>query len=179
MPTTPEQQAIHEPLTLEPYNPAWPTLFLTEQSRLRTLAPSLLAIEHIGSTSVPGLSAKPIIDILAAVPSLQLADDLLPHLCASGYITSPAYNLTLQNRRWLMRHHNGRRTHHLHLLLASSPDWTNTLHFRNLLRQNQPLQQAYTQLKQTLAATYPNDRESYTSAKTTFITSTLQSHPQK
>ncbi len=115
------QQAIHEKVQIRDYDPAWPVRFEVERRRLQSLCGhKLLAIEHVGSTAVPGLSAKPIIDIVAAVSSIQEADELLIVLCANGYATSADFNATLGSARWLMRQERGSRTHHLHLLVANS-----------------------------------------------------------
>lgn len=97
-------RAIHEEVALFPYDPTWPTLFEKERARLLDLFPDeFLAIEHIGSTAVPDLSAKPIIDILAGVDSISRADELLEPLCRAKYATSKEYNASLVGRRWLMR----------------------------------------------------------------------------
>ncbi|MBA3272279.1 MAG: GrpB family protein, partial [Chthoniobacterales bacterium] len=90
-----ERQAVNEPVSLAPYDPAWPRQFDVERARLAELAPEFLAIEHIGSTAIPGLAAKPIIDIIAAVPSMEVADVLVERLCANGYITSADFNRSL------------------------------------------------------------------------------------
>ena len=167
-------RAIAEPVALHPYDPAWPAAFVAKRARLTAIAPELLAVEHIGSTAVPGLSARPIIDILAAVSSLHVADLLLPRLCADGYVTSPEYNLTLPDRRWLMGHAIGRRTHHLHLLPLDSPYRTHCLRFRDHLRQNPTATTVYAALKRSLATTLAHDRQACTHAKSAFITATLE-----
>ena len=111
-------RAIQEEVALFPYDAAWPTLFKQERDRLLDLFPDeFLAIEHIGSTAVPGLSAKPIIDILAGVESMHRADDLLEPLCRAKYATSMEYSASLVGRRWLMRWAEGRRTPHLDLMV--------------------------------------------------------------
>src|SRR4051812_34472598 len=90
------QSAIHEGVTLFPYDPAWPGRFAEERARLLTMFPSqLLDVQHFGSTAVPGLMAKPIIDILAGVASMAVADSLVEPLLASAYTTSAEFNATL------------------------------------------------------------------------------------
>jgi len=117
-------RAITEAIVIVPYDPAWPAGFEAERRRLLLLAPGVfLGIEHIGSTAVPELAAKPIVDIMAAVPSMEAADRLLAVLCQNGYATSAEFNATLRDRRWLMRQFNGRRTHHLHLVLPGGRYW--------------------------------------------------------
>jgi GrpB-like predicted nucleotidyltransferase (UPF0157 family) len=173
-PTDLRQQAINEPVRIEPYDPTWPTRFAAEQARLHALAPELLAIEHIGSTAIPGLAAKPIIDIIAAVPTLAIADQLVTRLCTHGYITYPEFNRTLADRRWLMRHAAGRRTHHLHLVLPASPHWTQCIQFRDALRSNNKLRDQYAALKQKLAIEHTTDRDAYGNAKAAFILAAVQ-----
>jgi GrpB-like predicted nucleotidyltransferase (UPF0157 family) len=169
-----ERRAINDAIRVEPYDADWPGRFVAERDRLTALAPALMAIEHIGSTAVPGLAAKPIIDIMAAVPSLDVADQLVHLFCANGYITSAEFNRNLHDRRWLMRHAGGRRTHHLHLLLAGSAHWTECIRFRELVRRDGKLMEQYADLKRTLADAFGSDREGYGNAKATFITSAIR-----
>lgn len=90
------QRAIDEPVRLVPYDPSWPQLFDLEKSRLQAICSgAFLGIEHIGSTAVPTLSAKPVIDLMAGVHSLAQADEVLPFLCENGYTTSAQFNATL------------------------------------------------------------------------------------
>ena len=163
------QQAIYEQVEIVPYDPAWPQRFEAERSRLIVLLPELTDVEHFGSTAVPGLCAKPVIDILAIVASMDAADRLLPKLCENGYVASPEFNATLPNRRWLMRYAAGRRTHHLHLVLPNSCQWNQSLRFRDMLRRDPKLADEYAELKRALAKSHPADREAYTSAKGDFI----------
>lgn len=165
----PLQQAIHERIEIVPYDSAWPARFESDRSRLTQLFNELKEIEHIGSTAVPGLLAKPVIDLMAAVASMDAADQLLPKLCQNGYVTSAEFNATLGDRRWLMLHANGHRTHHLHLVLPNSTHWHDAIRFRDLLRANQTLATEYAALKQSLAQSLAMDREAYTHAKGEFI----------
>ena len=104
------RRAIYEKVDLREYDPRWPLMFEAERDRLFALFPNaFMELEHIGSTAVPGLSAKSIIDILAGVASISRADLLIDSLCRSKYTTSAEFNATLKNRRWLMRWANGRR----------------------------------------------------------------------
>ncbi|MGE6607197.1 GrpB family protein [Halomonas sp. NPDC076908] len=167
-------QAIHEEVALFPYNAAWPTLFEQERERLQQLFPGdFRAIEHIGSTAVPGLSAKPIIDILAGVDSIARADELMEPLCRASYATSMEYNASLVERRWLMRFANGRRTHHLHLMVYGGEEWNQRLAFRNRLRQSAELARQYGNRKRRWAEEFKTDREAYTAAKGSFIRDAL------
>jgi GrpB-like predicted nucleotidyltransferase (UPF0157 family) len=161
-------------------DPRWPSLFATERDRLLAILPGrFTAIEHIGSTAVPHLAAKPIIDLIGGVPSLQEADALLEPLCANGYETSAEFNATLPDARWLMRHAGGRRTHHLHLVVFGGEKWLSRLRFRDALRADAETAGRYLQLKRDLAEQYPHDREAYTKAKGAFIDQTLRSLPNQ
>lgn len=168
-----QKQAIHEEVCLEPYDPSWPVLFLQERERFLSLFPQLLAVEHIGSTAVPGMAAKPIIDILAGVSSIAAADALFEPILASGYTTSREFNALLTDRRWFMRSASGRRTHHLHVVVHLGEVWAERIRFRDLLRANQSLAQSYSQLKTELAIRFRQDREAYTDAKAEFVAAAL------
>lgn len=119
----------------------------------------------IGSTAVPGLLAKPIIDILAGGDSISLADKLIEPLCQEKCVTSMEYNTSLVGRRWLMRWEEGRRTHHLHLMVYGSQEWNRRLVFRNRLIESSKLAPQYGMKKRQWAAEFQSDREAYTSAK--------------
>ena len=165
-------RAIHEDVVLCPYNPEWPTRFLAERERLLSMFPTqLLDVQHFGSTAIPGMPAKPIIDILAGVASMAMADALMEPLLQSGYTTSTEFNATLLDRRWLMRWADGRRTHHLHLVVLDGTQWRRRLHFRDALQASRELATGYAELKRQLAALHMADREAYTLAKTEFILS--------
>jgi GrpB-like predicted nucleotidyltransferase (UPF0157 family) len=164
--------AIHEAVTIVPYDPAWPLLFETERARIAGLLPEL-RLEHIGSTAVPGMPAKPVIDCIATVPTMEAADRLVEQLCRHGYTTSAEFNRALGDRRWLMRHAGGRRTHHLHLVLEQSDRLAECVRFRDRLREHADLARRYAELKQQLADSVGPDREAYTAAKAGFIETVL------
>ncbi|MGA2233028.1 MAG: GrpB family protein [Tepidisphaeraceae bacterium] len=166
--------AINQRVEIQPYDPGWPARFASERTRLLQLFPGAFrGIEHFGSTAVPGLAAKPIIDILAGVESMLVADEILLPLCQAGYDTSKEFNATLKNERWLMLHENGKRTHHLHLVLHDQSEWRRKLAFRDALRADRALAVRYETLKRTLASLHSDDREAYTAAKSEFITSVV------
>ncbi|WP_447528058.1 GrpB family protein [Vreelandella sp. TE19] len=167
-------RAIHEPITLCAYKASWPSMFEEERSRLfRVFPDDFLAIEHIGSTAVPGLSAKPVIDILAGVDSMACADILMEPLCHAGYATSMAYNASLSDRRWLMRYKQGHRTHHLHLMIHEGGAWHQRLAFRDRLRSSAELTRRYERKKFEWAKVFGADRDAYTAAKSDFIKQAL------
>ena len=159
--------AINEEVALSAHDPAWAQAFELERARLHALLPGVfLAIEHIGSTAVPGLVA---IDLLAAVESLDDVDVLIDRLCENGYATSHEFTATLADRKWLMRWRDGRRTHHLHIVVRGSAPWHDRLAFRDALRRDPALADRYATLKTELAVRHQADREAYTEAKAAFV----------
>jgi GrpB-like predicted nucleotidyltransferase (UPF0157 family) len=146
------------------YAPVWPTLYETERERLEPLLDAL-EIHHIGSTAVPGLLAKPIIDMVALVDDL---DTPIAALIESGYQYARAFNATLAHRRFLCYPTASHRTHHLHLV-DDRRELERRLYFRDRLRTDPALAAEYVALKRALAARYSEDREAYTEAKAPFI----------
>jgi GrpB-like predicted nucleotidyltransferase (UPF0157 family) len=164
--------AIYEEVELHEYDPSWPAAYAAERERLSSLLPGLfIDLEHIGSTAVPGLPAKPIIDILASVKSIAIAESVAELICLSGYTTSAEFNETLNDRKWFMRWANGHRTHHLHVVVHDSKAWHERLRFRNALRSKPELAAQYAALKAQLAERHTTDREAYTDAKAEFVRS--------
>lgn len=158
-------------IVIVPYDPTWPARFAREAELLRQLLPAglITRIDHFGSTAVPGLSAKPIIDMLIGVRSLAEATrEAVPRLEAQGYSYWAANPRT--DRMFLVKGlpPNGPRTHHLHLIEPDHPDWERLL-FRDYLRAHPDEAARYAQRKDTLAAQYRDDREAYTAAKGVYI----------
>ncbi len=131
-------------------------------------------IEHIGSTAVPGLAAKPVIDILVGVHCLEDASAFLPPLTSLGYTYVPQHEETFPERRYLHRIVSGRHTHHLHIVEPASEFFRVQLLFRDYLRSHPDAVVQYAELKYRLAERYRNDREAYTDAKSGFIREILQ-----
>jgi GrpB-like predicted nucleotidyltransferase (UPF0157 family) len=153
------------PIEIVPYDEAWPGRFLDEQERLAALVPAI-ELHHIGSTAVPGLPAKPIVDMMAVVEDLD--GPLRALVERAGYQFPAAYNATLDGRRWLCRPSAAHRTHHLHLV-ADPDELARHLRFRDVLRARPDLAREYAALKQDLATRMAGDREAYTAAKTSFV----------
>ena len=173
-PTSSLLDAITQRVEIQLYDPEWPCRFAIERTRLLHLFPEVFrGIEHFGSTAVPGLAAKPVIDILGGIESMRVADGMLGPLCDAGYDTSKEFNATLKDRRWLMLHKSGKRTHHLHLVIHGQTDWQRSLAFRDALRADHELALRYETLKRNLAMLHPDDREAYTAAKGDFIKSVV------
>ena len=159
-------------IELCPYDPAWPALFVAEQTLLASvLAPWLAgSMAHIGSTAVPGLAAKPVIDIMAPVVSLAASRDGIAAAGLAGYVHFP-YQPDVMH--WFCKPSPAHRTHHLHLVPADSRLWFDRLAFRDALRRSPALAQAYAALKARLADAFADDREAYTQGKTAFVRQVL------
>jgi len=151
-------------------DPRWPNVFAQEAERVRAVpgAEQVTAIEHLGSTAVPGLAAKPIIDLLIGVHSLDEARRAVPALAELGYAFW--YDNPDTDRLFFVKGlpPNGPRTHHLHIVEPDSPLWERLL-FRDYLLTHPEEVQRYAALKRDLAARFPTDREGYTQAKADYI----------
>ena len=160
----------HQDASVEiaPYDPAWPRRFEEERARLVSVLDPWLAgpIEHIGSTAVAGLAAKPVIDIMAGVATLDASREAIAALEPSGYVYFP-YRADAMH--WFCKPSPALRTHHLHLVPASSRLWTERLAFRDYLRRHADVAGEYAALKRELAARYRFDREAYTESKGPFV----------
>ena len=166
--------AIEEPVKLSTYQDAWPLAFVWESERLSSVLPgAFIAIEHIGSTAVAGMPAKPIIEMMAGVQSMSEAERLIEPICRSAYTTSAEFNASLTDRKWFMRHSEGRRTHHLHVAILGSSVWQEHILFRDILRSCANVAARYIALKSDLASAYQSNREAYTNAKATFVRAVL------
>jgi GrpB-like predicted nucleotidyltransferase (UPF0157 family) len=156
------------PVRLAPYDPAWPALFQAEREQLEVALDRWIhgGIEHVGSTSVPGLAAKPIIDIMVGVRDLEEGRGVFPALAELGYLYSP-YNGDIMH--WFCKPSVGVRTHHLYLMEKDHSEWRAHILFRDYLREHRETAQAYERLKHLLAKRFHNDREAYTQAKGHFI----------
>jgi len=150
------------------YDPGWPGMFEAERKLLlRALGPWLAgAIEHIGSTAVVGLRAKPVIDIMAGVHSLPASRDAIPVLSGLDYHYWP---YTAEVMHWFCKPSDEHRTHHLHLVPVGSVLWYERLAFRDRLRTDAAARTEYVALKDDLAGRYADDREAYTDGKADFV----------
>lgn len=167
-----ERSLVDEPIRIVPYDPRWPALFAAEQAALDAAigAWATGGIHHVGSTAVPGLNAKPIIDILAGVESLDASRGCFEPLAGLEYLYAP---YLAEEMHWFCKPDPSRRTHHLHLIPVGSPRYVAELAFRDRLRTDPTRSREYALLKRDLAARFRNDREAYTDAKSGFIRETL------
>jgi GrpB-like predicted nucleotidyltransferase (UPF0157 family) len=152
------------PIEIVQYDPEWPTRFASERERLLPLLGT--EIHHIGSTAVPGMPAKPVIDLMALVQELD--EPIAGLVEQGGYQYPEAFNATLSHRRWLCRPTAVHRTHHLHLV-DERAELARHLRFRDLLCASAPLRREYARLKRELAERIGDDREAYSEAKSAFI----------
>lgn len=157
-----------EPVRIVPYDPNWPARFEDEQGALDTAIGDWVVggIHHVGSTSVPDLPSKPIIDILVGVRDLEESRACFDRLAALGYMYAP---YRPDEMHWFCKPDPSRRTHHLHLVPADSSRFRDELAFRDYLRDNRDVAEEYDALKQRLATEFEHDRDAYTAAKTDFI----------
>jgi len=156
-----------------PYDPRWPILFEEASAELRAvLGTSILDVHHVGSTAVPGLCAKPILDVMVSVPNFDDARELFTRLDALGYEYRP--DEEIPDRHYFRRPPGGElRTHHLSLAEPESRYHRVTLAFRDALRRDPELAEAYARLKLSLARRFPLDRPAYIDGKTEFVQDVL------
>ncbi|MCH8987871.1 MAG: GrpB family protein [Chloroflexi bacterium] len=164
-----------EPIIIVDYNPEWPREYEKTAARIfGTIGDKVVAVEHIGSTAVPGLGAKPIIDIIVAVGVISDAHKCITPLRSIGYEYTPYPDFP--ERLFFRDGPMGEGPHHLHVTEFTSSFWEEKLLFRDFLRARAEVAQEYFNLKIQLAARYGADREEYepyTEAKTSFIESVV------
>jgi GrpB-like predicted nucleotidyltransferase (UPF0157 family) len=153
------------------YDPRWPAMFEEERAQLLNVVGNwVLDIEHVGSTSVPGLAAKPVIDMLIAVRALAAADaHCIEPICGLGYEYIRDFETVMPFRRYFRRLTDEQNhTHHIHLVEKGSEFWERHLLFRDYLRAHSERAREYEQLKLRLAPQF-SDLNDYAEAKTDFI----------
>jgi len=164
---------VSETIEIVPYDPEWPSAFAAERDRIATALSGLaLRIDHNGSTSVPGLAAKPIIDIQVSVRELQPIETYAMPLTELGYFHVPHPDDSFcpffhKPKEWP-------HTHHVHVVQSGGDEEQRTLAFRDYLREHSAVAREYEDLKRALASQHSGDfpsREAYAEAKTEFITS--------
>ncbi len=155
---------------IAPYSKTWPINFAAIQSHLRLIftEPSI-EIEHIGSTAVPGMCAKPVIDVLVGAHSLARIEAAIPDLAAAGYAYISKYEVEIPMRRYFVKSESELARVHVHAVCKGSEIWNAHLGFRELLRADAKKRKAYAQLKLELASLHKDDKAAYTEAKAPFI----------
>lgn len=150
-----------------PYNPEWPWMFEAEAKLLRKIfGPEIVEIHHIGSTSVVGLKAKPIIDIMPVVMDIDRINDFNNAMIAIGY--EPRGENGLPGRRYFQKGGDN-RTHHIHMYESGNPEIDRHLAFRDYLRVHPDTVKDYGNLKDELARRYLFDIDSYIAGKHQFV----------
>lgn len=154
------------------YDPSWPGAFRAEASLIEAAIGAWITggIHHVGSTAVPGLAAKPVIDILVGVADLDGSRRCLDLLKPLQYHYAP-YRPEIMH--WFCKPDPSRRTHHLHLVPTGSQRYVEELAFRDFVRDHTDTAKAYGELKRRLATEFRTDREAYTEGKTDFVQSVL------
>jgi GrpB-like predicted nucleotidyltransferase (UPF0157 family) len=162
-----------EPVQIAEYDPAWPALFERERGLIAGVLGDLAAaIEHVGSTAVPGLGGKPVIDMMVAVRDVfDEGQRCVAPLEGLGYEYKG--ELGIPGRLYFRKLTQGRWSHQIHTVESGSDLWERHLLFRDYLRGQPDEAEAYYELKVRLAAEFRTDREGYTEAKTRFIEAAL------
>src|SRR5713101_6937389 len=158
-------------IVVSEYDPNWPALFEQESIRIKkALGSYALAIEHMGSTAVPGLPSKPIIDLLVGVPSLEEAKKrCIGPIEELGYIYMPEYASWIPGELFFRKGPPGPWTHHVHLMEPANPRWEEFILFRDYLRYHPEIVGAYANVKKALALVFGEDIAGYRNAKHPFI----------
>lgn len=163
---------LAEPVTLEPYDQRWPEVFAREAVALRCSLErfGLQGIEHVGSTAIPGMTAKPVVDIMAGFGDVDgLPEPNDPLWISLGYEWGHGADRPDEWLYFIKRDAGGNRIAHLHAVRFEGPFWTRLIAFRDALRDDAQLAVQYEQLKEGLAGQYGNDRLRYRDEKGAFV----------
>lgn len=151
-----------------PHDPAWDALFQAERDALRqAFEGEALAIHHIGSTSIPGIKAKPVIDILVEVRDIDRVEDHDEAMTALGY--EPKGELGIPGRRFYIKGGEEHRSHHVHVFECGHPEIARHRDFCAYLRAHPEMAARYSALKEDLAREFKQDLDRYTEGKTGLI----------
>jgi GrpB-like predicted nucleotidyltransferase (UPF0157 family) len=170
----PRQRKIARPVEIFDHDREWPSKFLEERTKIMgVIGDTVVEVEHVGSTAVPGLCAKPIIDIMVGIRKLTDAENCIVPLESVGYEYVPEYEVSIPERRYFRKGPSEipNKHSHLHMVEHGGDFWKRQLLFRDYLRTHPGAALEYCELKKRLASKYRLDREAYTEAKTTFIES--------
>ena len=146
----------------------WNKIFnLDKDIILQILGNSVVDIQHVGSTAIPGISAKPIIDILVGLKNIFEAEHFISKFEEKSYEFRP--NASTQDRILYIKGGENFRTHHIHVVQYDSNEWNRMIRFRDYLRENSNVALEYKELKEELAVKFPDNREEYTKGKENFV----------
>jgi GrpB-like predicted nucleotidyltransferase (UPF0157 family) len=147
----------------------WPERFALAAGTLRRILPEAILVEHIGSTAVPGLVAKDTVDVMVVIDDLAIIRERAPALAVAGFDLRLGAHVTKEDHLFLRRVVDGHRTHHVHVLLPSSPEVGDYLLFRDYLRAHPEVATRYGEAKTRLAEQHHDDRMAYVLAKPTVV----------
>lgn len=152
------------------YQDVWPAQYAQVEAELRSvIALPGIVLEHVGSTAVPGLCSKPVLDIVLGVAALDDMEAAAPALAQIGFNYRPEYQLQIPDRRYFVRAEGKTPRVHVHAVTLGGTLWRQHLRFRDALREDPVLRQSYAALKRRLAVVHIADKTAYTEAKTPFI----------
>ncbi|MCE7742718.1 MAG: GrpB family protein [Candidatus Heimdallarchaeota archaeon] len=158
---------------LKPYNPKWKDLFAQESKVIASaISDFLVDIQHMGSTAIPDIVAKPIIDIALAINSLENIEKIIAPLEKIGFIYRGEQGIP--DRHLFVKGGEELRTHHLHVMFNEHYEWKKHMAFRDYLLANPEEAREYSELKKKLKQEYKDDRVAYTDSKTEFINGILE-----
>lgn len=156
-------------IVIEDYKPCWKELFIKEKELLLEILSEVADIEHIGSTSVENLGAKPVIDIMVGVKDFSNVEKHIRELEESGYKYIPKFDYIMPFRCFLAKEKDELRTHHIHMVVKDSEFWFEHILFRDYLRKNEEARESYYNLKKELSLRDWKDRNDYADVKADFI----------
>ena len=157
-----------QPIEVVDYDPEWPRRYAEERDRIAAaLGDAVLVIEHVGGTAVPGLPAKPVIDLMVGVEDIERTGPAVAGLINLGYEYVPEFESQLPDRRYFRR--GTPESHHVHMVPMSSDFFVEHLLFRDYLRSHPQAAEEYGKLKRGLAGRFRFDRDAYRSGKVPFI----------
>lgn len=167
------RRADARPVTLSPHNPEWLRIAADEAERIAAgIGPALLRIEHVGSTSIPGIMAKPIVDLLPVVRSESDLDASRPQMERLGYLWRGEFGIA--GRRYSVLERDGKRLFHVHIFAVGNDNITRMLAFRDYVRAHRDEALAYEAAKRAAAAAHPDDSMAYTDHKAGWIAGCLE-----
>lgn len=156
-------------VAVEPYQPRWAAMFTAESAEIaRALGANVYRVHHVGSTAIPGIVAKPIIDLLVEVNDLLAVDGCSSAMSGLGYEVMGEFGIP--GRRYFRKDNQAAvRTHHVHTFATGHPEIVQHLAFRDFLHAHPDWAQQYSDLKRQLVAAHPGDMEGYIAGKESFI----------
>ncbi len=171
-----------DPIIIYPYNKKWPEIYNKEAKKIISkciLYDPKLSVEHIGSTAIPQMSSKNIVDILIGVSSMDIADKLIDTIKLMGYKYISSYENQFPDRRYFEKSNNDTEQFHIHMVKLNSTFWNEHIWFRDFLKNHRHLADEYEKLKFKLAEKYRYNRDLYTKEKGLFIRQIFKNYYQK